>query len=156
MLRVGIAGLGFMGRIHYKYWKALQGAEVAAICDANPNIEEDVKRAVGNIGEAEDAIDFASLQLYTDFDKMLSDGELDAISLTLPTYLHADYSIKALAAGVNVLCEKPMTRFIAEGRAVAEAEKRYKRIFQVGTFGRFGRSRDPRSIEIHKIMASGL
>ena len=51
---------------------------------------------------------------------------------------------------------EPMTRFIAEGRAVAEAEKRYKRIFQVGTFGRFGKSRDPRSIEIHKIMASGL
>ncbi|OHB61957.1 MAG: hypothetical protein A2168_05910 [Planctomycetes bacterium RBG_13_50_24] len=49
-----------------------------------------------------------------------------------------------------------MTRFIAEGRAVAEAEKRYNRIFQVGTFGRFDVSRDPRSIEIHKIMASGL
>jgi len=49
-----------------------------------------------------------------------------------------------------------MTRFIAEGRAVAEAEKRYNRIFQVGTFGRFGRSKNPNDILIHKIMASGL
>jgi len=46
--------------------------------------------------------------------------------------------------------------FIAEGRAVAEAERRYGRIFQVGTFGRFGASRSKKNIETHKIMASGL
>jgi len=137
MLQIGIAGLGFMGRIHYKYWKALKGAEVAAICDANPNIEEDVKRAVGNIGEAEEAIDFASLQLYTDFDKMLSDGKLDAISLTLPTYLHADYSTKALAAGVNVLCEKPMALNVQDcERMIAEA-KRAGKVLQIGHCVRF-------------------
>jgi len=45
MLRIGIAGLGFMGRMHYKCYKAIKGAEVAAICDVNPNIEEDTKRA---------------------------------------------------------------------------------------------------------------
>jgi predicted dehydrogenase len=61
-----------------------------------------------------------------------------------------------MEAGKDVLCEKPMTRFIAEGRAVADAEKRYKRIFQVGTFGRFGQSRNKGSIQIHKIMKSGL
>jgi myo-inositol 2-dehydrogenase/D-chiro-inositol 1-dehydrogenase len=50
-----------------------------------------------------------------------------------------------------VLCEKPMTRFIAEGRAVANAEKRFGRIFQIGTYGRFGANR-----KIRKIFASGL
>ena len=44
---------------------------------------------------------------------------------------HALISIAAMEAGKDVLCEKPMTRFIAEGRAVADAEKRYNRIFQV-------------------------
>ena len=62
----------------------------------------------------------------------------------------------AMEAGKDVLCEKPMTRFIAEGRAVAEAEKRYGRIFQVGTYGRFGRCRDPNSRLKRKIMLSGL
>ena len=64
---------------------------------------------------------------------------------------HALISIAAMEAGKDVLCEKPMCRFIAEGRAVAEAEKRYGRIFQVGTFGRFGANR-----QIRKIFASGL
>jgi predicted dehydrogenase len=64
---------------------------------------------------------------------------------------HALISIAAMEAGKDVLCEKPMTRFIAEGRAVAEAEKRYGRIFQIGTYGRFGANRQTR-----KIFESGL
>ena len=42
-----------------------------------------------------------------------------------------------MAAGKDVMCEKPMTKSIAEGRAVVDAERRYGRIFQIGTFGRF-------------------
>jgi predicted dehydrogenase len=49
-----------------------------------------------------------------------------------------------------------MTRFIAEGRAVADTEKRYGRIFQIGTYGRFGRSRDKNAVLTRKIMRSGL
>jgi len=108
MRKIGIAGFGFMGRMHYKCYQALDGVEVTAVCDANPNIEEDTKQAVGNIGDAQQAIDFSSFQLYADFEKMLSDAKLDAVSITLPTYLHADYSIKALQAGLDVMCEKPM------------------------------------------------
>ena len=69
---------------------------------------------------------------------------------------HALVSIAAMEAGKDVLCEKPLTRFIAEGRAVVEAERRYRRVFQIGTFGRFGASRNPKQVLIHKIMASGL
>src|SRR5262249_15084116 len=49
-----------------------------------------------------------------------------------------------------------MTRFIAEGRAVVDTFKRYGRIFQVGTFGRFSASRSKGNILTHKIMTSGL
>jgi hypothetical protein len=61
-----------------------------------------------------------------------------------------------MEAGKDVLCEKPMTRFIGEGRTVAEAERRYGRVWQVCTFGRFGASKDPKSILTRKIMKSGL
>jgi predicted dehydrogenase len=61
-----------------------------------------------------------------------------------------------MEAGKDVLCEKPMTRFIAEGQAVADAAKRYGRIFQIGTFGRFSASRDSKSKLTRKIMKSGL
>jgi predicted dehydrogenase len=137
MLRVGVTGFGFMGRTHYKCWTALKETQVVAVCDSNPNIEQDTKRAVGNIGETDEAVDFGSLQLYSDFDKMLAKAELDAVSITLPTYLHPDYSIKALQAGLHVLCEKPMALTV-EGcqRMVAEA-KRSGKVLQIGHCVRF-------------------
>lgn len=137
MVRVGIMGFGFMGQMHYKCWKAIKGAQVVAVCDINQNIEEDTKKAVGNIGDTDEAIDFGSFELYTDFDKMLKDAKLDAVSITLPTYLHPDYSIKALAAGVNVMCEKPMALNV-EGcdRMIAEA-KRSGKVLQIGHCVRF-------------------
>jgi len=94
--------------------------------------------------------------VYTDFRRLLERKDIDVVAIATPPHWHALISIAAMEAGKDVLCEKPMTRFIAEGRAVAEAEKRYKRIFQVGTFGRFGRSKNAGDIMTHKIMKSGL
>jgi len=93
---------------------------------------------------------------YTDFRRLLERKDIDVVAIATPPHWHALISIAAMEAGKDVLCEKPMTRFIAEGRAVANAEKRYGRIFQVGTFGRFNASRDPKNILTRKIMKSGL
>jgi predicted dehydrogenase len=137
MLRVGIVGFGFMGQTHYKCWKKVEGAEVVAICDVNPNIEEDTKRAVGNIGDGQEAVDFSSLQVYTDFEKMLANEKLDAVSITLPTYLHPDCSIKALSAGVNVMCEKPMALSSKECERMITEAKRSGKVLQIGHCVRF-------------------
>jgi predicted dehydrogenase len=94
--------------------------------------------------------------IYTDFRRVLDRKDIDVVAIATPPHWHALISISAMEAGKDVLCEKPMTRFIAEGRAVAEAEKRYGRIFQVGTFGRLGQSRNKESILTRKIMKSGL
>lgn len=93
---------------------------------------------------------------YTDFRRVLDRKDIDIVVIGTPPHWHALISIAAMEAGKDVLCEKPMTRFVGEGRAVAEAEKRYGRIFQVGTFGRFDASRDQRRMTIRKIMKSGL
>jgi predicted dehydrogenase len=93
---------------------------------------------------------------YTDFRKLLERKDIDVVAIATPPHWHALISIAAAEAGKDVLCEKPMTRTIAEGRAVVDAFKRYGRIFQVGTFGRFGVSRQPFNILIHKMMRSGL
>ena len=89
--------------------------------------------------------------IYTDFRKVLERKDIDVVAIATHPGWHALISIAAMEAGKDVLCEKPMCRFIAEGRAVAEAEKRYGRIFQIGTYGRFGASR-----KIRKIFDSGL
>jgi predicted dehydrogenase len=93
---------------------------------------------------------------YTDFRRVLERKDIDLVAIATPPHWHALISIAAAQAGKDVMCEKPMTRFIAEGRAVVDAFKRYKRVFQIGTFGRFGASKDKRNQEIHKIMRSGL
>jgi len=93
---------------------------------------------------------------YTDFRRVLERKDIDVVAIATPPHWHALISIAAMEAGKDVLCEKPMTRFIAEGRAVANAERRYGRIFQVGTFGRFDASRDSGRTRTRKIMKSGL
>ena len=93
---------------------------------------------------------------YTDFRRVLDRKDIDIVAIATPPHWHALISIAAMEAGKDVLCEKPMTRFIAEGRAVVEAEKRTNQIFQVGTFGRLGACRSNTSKWIHKAMRSGL
>jgi len=95
-------------------------------------------------------------EVYTDFRRVLERKDIDLVAIATPPHWHALISIAAMEAGKDVLCEKPMTRFIAEGRAVVEAERRYNRIFQIGTYDRFRDSRNPAHILTHKIMASGL
>ena len=57
---------------------------------------------------------------YTDFRRLLERKDIDVVAIATPPHWHALISIAAMEAGKDVLCEKPMTRFIAEGRAVAE------------------------------------
>lgn len=137
MLKVGIVGFGFMGQTHYKCWKDLDDVQITAICDVNPNIEEDTKRAVGNIGDTDQTVDFSSLQLFTDLGEMLKSTELDAVSITLPTCLHADCSIKALSEGVNVFCEKPMALNVEDCERMIAETKRSGKILQIGHCVRF-------------------
>jgi len=93
---------------------------------------------------------------YTDFRRVLERKDIDVVAIATPPHWHTLISIAAMQAGKDVLCEKPATRFIAEGRALVEAEKRYGRIYQVGTFGRYGACRDRNAILQHKIFRSGL
>jgi len=73
---------------------------------------------------------------YTDFRRLLERNDVDVVAIATPPHWHALISIAAMEAGKDVVCEKPMTRFVAEGRAVVETSRRTKRIFQIGTYGR--------------------
>lgn len=106
-IRVAVAGFGFMGRMHYGIWKRMRGAGVVALCDKDLS---QFKQAVTgtNLAGADASTDFGDAAVYDDFDKMLEEARPDVVSLTLPTFLHLPLTVKALKAGVSVLCEKPM------------------------------------------------
>jgi len=137
MTRVGIVGLGFMGKMHLRCYSALDDVTVAAICDADEKRLTDTKGATGNIDGAEKPIDLKHLALYTNFDKMLTEEKLDAVSITLPTFIHRDFTIKALEAGLNVLCEKPMALNTAQCEDMISAAKQAGKILQIGHCVRF-------------------
>ena len=137
MVKVGIVGFGFMGRMHYRVYKSIANVEIAAICDTNPNIVKDTEKAIGNIAGAEESVDFDSLKLYSDFDKMLLEGGLDAVSIALPTHLHTDFAIKALDAGLHVLCEKPMALNEEQCNQMTAAAQSSGKILQIGHCVRF-------------------
>jgi predicted dehydrogenase len=137
MIRVGIVGFGFMGRMHYRCWRALEEVEIAAVCDVNPNTIKEADRTAGNTEGTSGGVDLRSVQIYGDFDKMLLEQRLDAVSITVPTYLHAGFSIKALEAGVDVLCEKPMALNVEACERMIEAAKSSGKVLQIGHCVRF-------------------
>ena len=137
MIRVGVAGFGFMGNMHARCYQALDDAELAAICDIDASRLSGQGDAAGNIPGTEEPLDLAGVALFTDFDKMLKEAQLDAVAITLPTYMHVDYTVKALQAGIDVLCEKPMaTKPEHCDRMIAAAEKS-GRLLQIGHCIRF-------------------
>lgn len=87
---------------------------------------------------------------YVDFRLLLERQDIQVVAIATHPGWHALISIAAMEAGKDVVCEKPMTRFISEGRAVADAEKRFGRVFQVERKGGYNPNK------VRKIFESGL
>ncbi len=137
MTRVGIVGLGFMGKMHFRCYQALDDVQVVAICDTDKTKFQDTSGTAGNIEGAQAPLDFTGVELYSDFDKMLAEANLDILSITLPTYMHTDHTVKALEAGINVLCEKPMAMTVEECQAMVAASQTGGKKLQIGHCIRF-------------------
>ena len=116
MLRVAVVGLGFMGRMHLRCYRQIDDVEVTAVCERDTG--RLAGQVTGNIAGAEEALNLDGVRVYDDFKKMLAEEELDAISIALPTYMHRQFTVEALEAGVAVLCEKPMAVTLADCEAM--------------------------------------
>ncbi|MFH1616073.1 MAG: Gfo/Idh/MocA family oxidoreductase [Planctomycetota bacterium] len=137
MVRVGIVGLGFMGKMHFRCYKARKDSQIAAVFDLDTKKLTDTSGTAGNIKGAEEQLDFSGIELYSDFDRMLAEAKLDAVSIALPTYMHKAYTIKALSAGLHVLCEKPMALNVSDCDEMIEAAKKTGRVLMIGHCIRF-------------------
>lgn len=137
MLRVGIIGMGFMGKMHFHCWKAIEEAQLVAVCDIDPARFASQAGEAGNIAGAEQPLDFAGIAFFTDAGEMFKKMGLDAVSICLPTYLHAEYTRMALHAGVNVLCEKPMALGLSACEKMIAAAHESGKTLQIGHCIRF-------------------
>ena len=137
MLRIGIVGWGFMGKMHFRCYKSDTNVEVTAICDADAKQLQNSSGVAGNISGAEDDLDLSNIALYSDLSKMLAEEKIDALSIASPTFLHASQTIEALNAGVHVFCEKPMALNSGDCREMAEVAKQSGKTLQIGHCIRF-------------------
>lgn len=144
-IKVGVLGLGMMGKVHFDTYAKLKGARVEAVCDV------DAKKRQGDIGHGFGSIDLAKRKIYTAMDELFADPSLDVIDVCMPTYLHAKCSIAAMKAGKHVICEKPMARTSAEAREMIAASKKTNRKLFLAQCIRFW----PSYVKAREIVLSG-
>ena len=137
MLRIGIVGWGFMGKMHFRCYKSDANVEVTAICDADAKKLQNSSGVSGNISGSEDDLDLSNIVLYSDLSKMLAEKKIDALSIASPTFLHASQTIEALNEGVHVFCEKPMALNSGDCREMTEVAKQSGKTLQIGHCIRF-------------------
>ena len=132
MVRIGIAGIGFMGRIHFLASQRLKGAEVAAICSRDPAKRAgDWRNTRGNFGPEPGQVDLAGVQTYADLKEMLADPEIDLVDVCTVTDQHTPIAIRALQAGKHVLVEKAISLTPADADAMLATAKKAGKLLMV-------------------------
>ena len=139
VLARGTIGTGSQGMTHVLENHEGRPPAQLAVCDVDKTrLAEALKRA-GPPCEG-----------YGDFRRLLDRSDLDVVHVATPPHWHALITLAACQAGKDVFCEKPMTRFIREGRAVVGAADRHSRICMYNTFGRAAWRK------LRKLVAGGL
>lgn len=133
-LRMGIIGLGMMGRNHARVAREIAGVELVAVADA----VGDPHKVAG------------SLPLYDSIDGLISHG-IDAAVVVVPTQFHEEVGLALAAAGVHALIEKPIAHSIEAGERLVEAFDSRGLVGTVGHVERF----NPALIELRKRLEQG-
>ena len=125
-LRVAVIGMGGRGGSVMKTVAALDGIEVATVCDPDEN------RMRERAGELEARTGKAPQQ-EPDLRRIMDDSSIDAVIITCCNHWHAVAGILACQAGKHAYVEKPISHNLREGRLLVDAARKYKRIVSGGT-----------------------
>jgi predicted dehydrogenase len=132
MVRIGIAGIGFMGMIHYLAATKVKGGRVAAVCSRDPvKLAGDWRGIRGNFGPPGTKVDLGKVRRYAAFDDLLADPDIDLVDVCTPTHLHAPMATRALQAGKHVLVEKAIALDPRDADAMLQAAGRAGRLLMV-------------------------
>lgn len=121
-LKCAVIGAGYLGKFHAEKYAALPDCELVAVVDVN---DEAAKSVADKFGA----------QALTDYQTLL--GEVDAVSIVVPTTLHHAVARDFLQAGAHVLVEKPIAVTVEEADDLIQIAKANNRILQVGHLERF-------------------
>ena len=137
-IKVGVIGFGQMGQVHAGIYNKLPGVKLTAVCEYN-----DERRA--------QAAEQYGCKVYKDYKDLLTDPEIEAVSIVLPDNMHREAVEIAVANKKHILLEKPLAKELADGEAMYEILKDYDKVFSVGFLLRF----DPRFNLIKQSLDAG-
>jgi predicted dehydrogenase len=149
-LRVAVVGAGAFGRNHLRVYRELEQAgfpiELAAVVDPNEAARAAAETQYGVLG-------FATIE------ECLAAGRVNAASVCVPTVHHAECARTLLAAGVDLLIEKPLAASLQDADQIAGLARRLGRVVQVGHLERFnpavravrGLLNRPMFFEVHRL-----
>jgi len=143
-VRVGVVGVGHLGRHHARLLAGTPGARLVAVSDLSA---ERAQAAAATTGA----------EAMSDYRSMI--GKVDAVSIAVPTVDHLSVARDFLNAGVHVLVEKPMTTTLAEAEELIALAEKVGRVLAVGHTERFNPVvaaaiplvKQPRFIEVHRL-----
>ena len=143
-LRVAAIGVGHLGRHHARILASLEGATLVGVVDAKPDRAREIAAACGTraVDRAEDLL-----------------GQVDAVSVAVPTEAHLQVALPFLERGIPVLVEKPLARDVGEADRMIDAAARAGTILAVGHTERHNPAvalasthlADPRFVEVHRL-----
>ena len=137
MTRIGIVGMGGMGWFHASRYFQIPGAELVAIADIRSDRLEAKNAVQINIENSVSLPDLSLVQRFAEGNQLIKEANVDIIDICLPSFLHAEYTIKALKAGFHVLCEKPMALNVNDANAMIEAARQANRKLMIAQCIRF-------------------
>jgi len=147
VLNVAVMGVGRMGQHHARVYSQLAGCKLVAVVDANPENADKVSKLYG-------------CRAFPTIEALLAANlGLHAVTIAVPTVFHRAAAEKLLAAGVDVLVEKPLAPTVQDANAIVETAKKHGRVLQVGHTERFNPAMRalkkydlrPRFVEVHRI-----
>jgi UDP-N-acetylglucosamine 3-dehydrogenase len=135
--RVGVIGVGAMGKHHVRIYHGMRDVELVGVADVN-------ERAVAEI-----AAEYHT-EAFTDCEQLLK-NDLDAVSIAVPTSLHKDIARKAAQYGVHMLVEKPIADSLNNAGAIIAAARRENLKLMIGHIERF----NPAILKLKELIAAG-
>ena len=124
MINVAVIGVGSMGKNHARVFSTLSTTNLVAISEIVNELQKDVSSNVGCKG-------------YSDYNEMLANESIDAVSVAVPTKLHKTIVMDCLRSGVHVLVEKPISESVQSSKIMIKEAKQKGVVFTVGHIERF-------------------
>jgi predicted dehydrogenase len=144
VIKVGVIGVGYLGKFHAEKYAASPKAQLVAVADIDAAQAKEIGAKVG-------------AEWVTDYRALL--GQVQCVSIAVPTKYHYQVARDFIEAGVDVLVEKPLTADIAEARELVERATKQRVILQVGHLERFNPAirrlervvKEPKFVECHRL-----